>query len=72
MREIMSAWNLKVPLTLAFLVCFVIVAMTANNRAVSVPAGTEAAGKAVVVIDAGHGGIKYSTYMVNLTPSMER
>jgi N-acetylmuramoyl-L-alanine amidase len=59
MKRIISARNLKVPLTLAFLVCFVIVAMTANNRAVSVPAGTEAGagGRPVVVIDAGHGGV---------------
>jgi N-acetylmuramoyl-L-alanine amidase len=56
MRNIMSAGNLKVPLTLAFLVCFVIVAVTANNRAVSVPAGTVVDGRPVIVIDAGHGG----------------
>jgi len=56
MRKFMSTRSLKVPLTLAFLVCFVIVAMTANNRAGSVPAAAGADGKPVIVIDAGHGG----------------
>ncbi|MCL2698027.1 MAG: hypothetical protein FWE74_08095 [Oscillospiraceae bacterium] len=55
MRKFISTKSLKVPLTLAFLICFVIVAMTANNRAVSIPTGAEAGGRPVIVIDAGHG-----------------
>jgi hypothetical protein len=47
--------NLKIPLTFAFLVCFVVVALTANNRNTSVPVIAGANGRPVVVIDAGHG-----------------
>jgi N-acetylmuramoyl-L-alanine amidase len=55
MSKIRSIKSLKVPLTLAFLACFVIVAVTANNRANSVLAVAGADGRPVVVIDAGHG-----------------
>ncbi|MDR2532765.1 MAG: N-acetylmuramoyl-L-alanine amidase [Oscillospiraceae bacterium] len=57
MKKIMSTGNLKLPLTLAFLVCFVIVALTANSRAPSIPAtaGVNSA-RPIIVIDAGHGG----------------
>jgi N-acetylmuramoyl-L-alanine amidase len=48
--------NLKIPLTFAFLVCFVVVAITANSRSTSVPVIAGANGRPVVVIDAGHGG----------------
>jgi len=52
----MNMRNLKLPLTFAFLACFVIVALTANNRTASVPAVAGANGKPVIVLDAGHGG----------------
>jgi N-acetylmuramoyl-L-alanine amidase len=70
----MKTRNLKMPLTLAFLACFVVVALTANNRAGSVPAaaGINDGGRRVIVLDAGHGGLKYTTYMVNIIPRMER
>jgi N-acetylmuramoyl-L-alanine amidase len=51
-----STKNLKIPLTFAFLACFVIVAMTANNRVVSVPAIAGVNDRPIIVIDAGHGG----------------
>ena len=51
----MKTRNLKLPLTFAFLACFVIVALTANNRVASVPAAAGANGRPVIVLDAGHG-----------------
>ena len=51
----MKTRNLKLPLTFAFLACFVIIALTANNRTASVPAVGGANGRPVIVIDAGHG-----------------
>ncbi|MCL2078202.1 MAG: hypothetical protein FWH08_07360 [Oscillospiraceae bacterium] len=47
--------NLKMPLTFAFLACFVIVALMANNSTSSVPATAGANGKAIIILDAGHG-----------------
>ncbi|MCL2108871.1 MAG: N-acetylmuramoyl-L-alanine amidase [Oscillospiraceae bacterium] len=52
----MRTRNLKLPLTFAFLACFVIVALTANNRNASLPAGAGTDGRPIIVIDAGHGG----------------
>jgi len=56
MNKVINMKNLKIPLTLAFLVCFVIVALTANNRPASIPAIAGVNGRPIIVIDAGHGG----------------
>ena len=58
MKKIISTRDLKIPLTFAFLACFVIVALTANNRANSIPVavGINDGGRPMIVIDAGHGG----------------
>jgi len=54
-KKITNKRNLKIPLTFAFLACFVIVAVTANSRVTSLPATAGADGRPVIVIDAGHG-----------------
>ena len=60
MKEIIKKFTnpktLKIPLTFAFLACFVIVALTANTRVVFVPVAAGASGRPIVLIDAGHGG----------------
>jgi len=56
MNKVIDKRNLKTPLTLAFLACFVIVALIANNRADSVPAAAGADGRQIIILDAGHGG----------------
>jgi len=48
----------KLPLTMAFLVCFLVITLTfnANSPPVSTSTGTGANGKITIILDAGHGG----------------
>jgi N-acetylmuramoyl-L-alanine amidase len=49
----------KLPLTIAFLVCFLVITLTFNANNVYIPAtGSEdKTGKPAIILDAGHGGI---------------
>lgn len=49
--------KMKLPLTLGFLACFLVLAFTVNYRGASVPAAAGANGNMVIVLDAGHGGL---------------
>jgi len=49
----------KLPLTMAFLVCFLVISLTFNANNATVSTGTgggSASGKMTIVLDAGHGG----------------
>jgi len=49
----------KLPLTMAFLVCFLVISLTFNANKTSVSTSTESAGdngRITIVLDAGHGG----------------
>ncbi len=54
---VMRVKKFKLPLTLAFLASVLVLALTANYTASSVPAAAGANGKKVIVLDAGHGGL---------------
>ncbi|MCL1903591.1 MAG: N-acetylmuramoyl-L-alanine amidase [Oscillospiraceae bacterium] len=48
----------KLPLTIAFLVCFLVITLTFNANNAVVPAGNGADdGRLIIVLDAGHGGM---------------
>lgn len=50
-----NRFKLGLPLTFAFLACFLVLAFTVNYRSASVPAAAGANGRQVIVLDAGHG-----------------
>ena len=45
----------KIPLTIAFLVCFLVITITFNANNDVIPASGGGDGRATIVIDAGHG-----------------
>ncbi|MCL1866705.1 MAG: hypothetical protein FWF82_04780 [Oscillospiraceae bacterium] len=45
----------KFPITIAFLVCFLIITLTFNANNVGVPASGNADNRPSIVLDAGHG-----------------
>ncbi|MCL2634015.1 MAG: N-acetylmuramoyl-L-alanine amidase [Oscillospiraceae bacterium] len=47
----------KLPLTLAFLVCFLVIAFTFNVNNPTVPVNAGADGRMTIILDAGHGGM---------------
>jgi N-acetylmuramoyl-L-alanine amidase len=47
----------KLPLTIAFLVCFLVITLTFNANNASVPAGGGSNSQLTIILDAGHGGI---------------
>jgi N-acetylmuramoyl-L-alanine amidase CwlD len=47
----------KLPLTIAFLVCFLVITLTFNANNMTVPAGGGVEGRPVIILDAGHGGM---------------
>lgn len=57
--------RLRLPFSIAFLACFLVLAFTINYRSVSVPATAGANGRQVVILDAGHGGLDSGCVGVN-------
>ena len=47
----------KLPLTIAFLVCFLVITLTFNANNVTIPTGSGNDGRPTIVLDAGHGGM---------------
>ena len=45
----------KLPITIAFLVCFLVITLTFNANNMSVPAGSDLGERMTIVLDAGHG-----------------
>jgi N-acetylmuramoyl-L-alanine amidase len=55
----------KLPLTIAFLVCFLVITLTFNANNTTVPASSDGDGRVSIILDAGHGGMDGGAVGVN-------